>query len=80
MNEVDLDIPVADVLDNQPELLDLLVNIGFKPLANPIMRQSVGKVVSLRRGAKMIGIPMTQLVKELIWNGYIVKGADVDAE
>jgi len=69
---------VKQVLDSHPELLDILVDLGFKPLANPAMRQSVGKVVTLKQGCKLINLPLEQLVNELQWNGYTVIGGDVN--
>ena len=66
------------VLDSHPELLDILVDLGFKPLANPAMRQSVGKVVTLKQGCKLINLPLEQLINELQWNGYTVIGGDVN--
>ena len=47
-NVIDVSIPVAQVIDQHPEVLDLLVELGFKPLANPIMRNTVGRKVSLK--------------------------------
>ncbi|MBG9987511.1 DUF1858 domain-containing protein [Aerococcaceae bacterium DSM 111176] len=73
-NEIDLSIPVNDTLKKNPEILDLLVDIGFKPLKNPAMRESVGRLVTLNKGCDMINIPVSQLVQELEWNGYTVKG------
>lgn len=67
---------MKQVLDSHPELLDILVDLGFKPLANPAMRQSVGKVVTLKQGCKLINLPLEQLVNELQWNGYTVIGGD----
>ena len=32
-NIIDVSIPVAQVIDQHPEVLDLLVELGFKPLA-----------------------------------------------
>ena len=69
---------MKQVLDSHPELLDILVDLGFKPLANPAMRQSVGKVVTLKKGCKLINLPLEQLVNELQWNGYTVIGGDVN--
>ncbi|MCY7731198.1 DUF1858 domain-containing protein [Aerococcus urinaeequi] len=77
-NQVDLNRPVKQVFDSHPELLDILVDLGFKPLANPAMRQSVGKVVTLKQGCKLINLPLEQLVNELQWNGYTVIGGDVN--
>ncbi len=73
-NIVDLSLPVYDTLKQHPELLDLLIQLGFKPLSNPTMRESVGRLVSLNKGCEMIHLSKEQLIQELEWNGYTVKG------
>ena len=40
-NIIDVSIPVAEVVDKHPEVLEILVELGFKPLANPLMRNTV---------------------------------------
>ena len=48
-NIIDVSIPVAEVVDKHPEVLEILVELGFKPLANPLMRiLSVAKYRSNR--------------------------------
>lgn len=74
MNTIDLTIPVAQVIDQHPEVLDLLVELGFKPLANPVMRNTVGRKVSLKQGAKMNGMDLAKIKQTLEWNGYEVVG------
>lgn len=76
MNEIKLDQAVATVLDDHPELLDLLVDMGFTPLNNPAMRETVGRVVSLKNGCKLAGIPIDQLKKTLRMNGYTISEED----
>lgn len=73
-NEIDLNKPVAKTLDKHPEILELLVNIGFKPLANDTMRNTVGRRVSIVQGAKMLNISLESIKNELSWNGYTIKG------
>ncbi|WP_048690396.1 DUF1858 domain-containing protein [Streptococcus sp. 400_SSPC] len=75
-NKIDVSIPVAQVIDQHPEVLDLLVELGFKPLANPIMRNTVGRKVSLKQGSKFEGTPMDKIVRTLEANGYEVVGLD----
>lgn len=75
-NTIDLDAPVAQVLTDQPELLEILVDLGFKPLANPAMRASLGRVTSLRRGSSLIGLPLEALTRTLLSHGYDLKGDD----
>ena len=75
-NKIDVSIPVAQVIDQHPEVLDLLVELGFKPLANPIMRNTVGRKVSLKQVSKLEGTPMEKIVRTLEANGYEVVGLD----
>ena len=75
-NKIDVSIPVAQVIDQHPEVLDLLVELGFKPLANPIMRNTVGRKVSLKQRSNLEGTPMEKIVRTLEANGYEVVGLD----
>ena len=64
-NIIDVSIPVAEVIDKHPEVLEILVELGFKPLAN-----------SLKQGSKLEGTPMEKIVRTLKANGYEVIGLD----
>ena len=75
-NIIDVSIPVAEVVDKHPEVLEILVELGFKPLANPLMRNTVGRKVSLKQGSKLEGTPMDKIVRTLEANGYEVIGLD----
>ena len=75
-NIIDVSIPVAEVIDKHPEVLEILVELGFKPLANPIRRNTVGRKVSLKQGSTLEGTPMEKIVLTLEANGYEVVGLD----
>ncbi|WP_368645751.1 DUF1858 domain-containing protein [Alkalibacterium putridalgicola] len=75
-NVIDFTIPVFKVLEKYPEIKPLLVTAGFKPLTDPKMLNSVGRLVSLNQGAKKINVRAKDLAKELEWNGYEVKGVE----
>lgn len=73
-NIIDLSKPVAEVLKEHPEIKELLIDLGFKPLANPGMLNTVGKVTSLKTGSKMTGVSLDDIKKTLTFNGYEVIG------
>lgn len=73
-NIIDVTVPVAEVVDKHPEVLDILVDLGFKPLANPIMRNTLGRKTSLKMGSKLVGIKIEDIVATLEANGYEVVG------
>lgn len=78
-NQIDLTQPVATTVAEHPEILPILVDLGFKPLANPMMRETIGKTVSLKQGAKLINIPLKEIIQTLQWNGYEVIGETNDS-
>lgn len=75
-NWIDLSLPVASTLKAHPEVKELLIGLGFKPLGNPVMLKTVGAVTSLESGASLIGLDLQVLIQELHHNGYLVKGVD----
>lgn len=72
-NCIDLSHPIAEVLEEHPELKDILVGLGFKPLNNPAMLATVGKVTSLKTGSRLANIPLNDIKATLFANGYEVK-------
>ena len=73
-NTIDLSQPVATIIKEHPEVKDLLIDLGFKPLSNPAMLNTVGKVTSLQAGSKLTNIPLYKIKKTLLFNGYDVIG------
>ncbi|AXQ78743.1 DUF1858 domain-containing protein [Streptococcus chenjunshii] len=75
-NTIDLRKPVAETIQEHPEVKDILIDLGFKPLANPLMLKTLGKATSLKNGSKLTKIPLDQIKKTLEFNGYDVIGED----
>ena len=71
-NQIDLDMPVNQVIEENPEVLDLLVERGFTPLKNKLMRMTAGGKVSLNKGLRITGISKDKLISTLQCNGYEV--------
>lgn len=70
---IDLNQVVYDVVKKNPEIIDLLVELGFKPLKNPMMLKSIGRTTTIKQGAKLIGLSLDEIKQNLEWNGYSVK-------
>lgn len=76
MNIIDLNLPVAEIINQHPEVKEILVELGFKPLANLAMLNTIGKVTSLKTGSKMTKIPLDRIQQVLECNGYEVIGGE----
>lgn len=73
MNTIYLEDSVYTTLQNHPEIKDLLIELGFTPLSQPQMVQTVGRITSLKKGSKIAKIPLDKIILQLELNGYIVK-------
>jgi hypothetical protein len=47
---------VADILDRQPDLLPVFLEFGFRPLANPILRRTVARGVTIGTACRLVGV------------------------
>ena len=65
-NIIDVSIPVAEVVDKHPEVLDVLVELGFKPLANPLMRNTVGRSNKGRSLRELLWIRLCVRLKQMV--------------
>jgi hypothetical protein len=56
---------VGAVLDAHPALLDTLLALGFRPLANPLLRRTVARWVTLRQACGQLGLDTEAVVGTL---------------
>lgn len=53
MNTIYLEDSVYTTLQHHPEVKDLLIELGFTPLSQPQMVQTVGRITSLKKDLKL---------------------------
>ena len=70
MKEISIDTSIHDLTEMYPELIPVLVGLGFAGVADPAMRQSHGKVMTIRKGSQMLGKDPADLVKSLEKHGF----------
>ena len=67
--KLDLSKPIYELVTQYPELKDIMVELGFKEIANPAMLNSVGRLTTIPKGAKIPKISMMKVVTKLNWKG-----------
>lgn len=65
LSEVTKDTKVFDVVDAHPETLQVFLDFGFSQMANPVMRNTMGRVASLEMATKMHNVDMAKFIKAL---------------
>jgi hypothetical protein len=56
---------VGEVLDRHPELLETFLALGFRPLANPLLRMTVARHVSIGQACRQVGREPGEVVEAL---------------
>lgn len=59
------DTKVFDVVDQYPETLQIFLDFGFTQMANPVMRNTMGRVASIEMATKMHNVDMEKFLKTL---------------
>ena len=69
---LDLDASVHALCEKYPELPEILHGIGFSYITKPGMLHTVGRFMTLKKGAAMKKIPLETIVGTLREHGYDV--------
>jgi hypothetical protein len=56
---------VGDVLDRHPELLEAFLALGFRPLANPLLRKTVARHISIGQACRQLGREQGAVIEAL---------------
>ena len=59
------DTRVGDLLDAYPGLLPIFLKNGFTPLANPLLRRTLARGISLAQACRMHGVDLESLLGQL---------------
>ena len=61
---------VYSIVQTYPEIVDILVSLGFSNIINPLQLQTVGRIMTLKKGAIMKQISMDKIIEVLQIHGF----------
>lgn len=73
---INLDLSIYELVEKYPELISIMKELGFTDITKQVMLHSVGKIMTIPKGAKMKNIPMDEIVIALKKNGFTVSTLD----
>ena len=68
--KLDLTKSVYELTQEYPELIDIMAGLGFTEITRKTMLNSVGKIMTIPKGAKMKNISMMDVVTTLMGKGF----------
>ena len=72
--KLDLSKSVYDLVTEYPEVVDIMKELGFSEITNKVMLNSVGKIMTIPKGAKMKGVSMMDIVGAFMKAGFTLTG------
>ena len=72
--KLDLSKSVYDLVTEYPEVTDIMKSLGFTEITNKVMLNSVGKIMTIPKGAKMKGVSMVDIVGAFMKAGFTLEG------
>ncbi|MFD1483645.1 DUF1858 domain-containing protein [Lacticaseibacillus baoqingensis] len=76
MTTIALNTPVRDLVAKHPDLIKIMVAMGLDGVTNPNLLNTVGRFMTLEKGAKMKHIAQADLLAKLQQAGYEVADHD----
>ncbi|MEM2917900.1 MAG: DUF1858 domain-containing protein [Candidatus Altiarchaeota archaeon] len=73
MKKISIDKSVFELTDQYPELIEILYEQGFLGVKNPVMRNTLGRITTLRQGIKKQGKNLEELIRILKEKGFEVE-------
>lgn len=70
MIEINKKDTIQTIIAGHPLVKDLMVELGFQDIVKPGMLQTMGKIMTLEKGARMKGIPMVTIIELFHNNGF----------
>ena len=68
--KLDLNKTVFELTQEYPELVDIMAGLGFTEITKKPMLYSMGKMMTIPKGAKMKKIPMIDVMTTLMRHGF----------
>lgn len=69
---VDLRKSVFTLTEEHPELIPILKEMGFLGVANPVVRRTLGKKMTLPQGCAKQGQDLAAVIRKLEEKGFVV--------
>ncbi|KRQ87610.1 hypothetical protein ABG79_00411 [Caloramator mitchellensis] len=73
MKVLDLKKSLKEIVEEHPEVLDIMKELGFNEIVKPGMINTVGRVMTIPKGALMRGIDLDKIKETFKSKGFEIK-------
>jgi len=70
--KLDMKKNVHDLATEYPEVIDIMIELGFKDISNPVALNTMGRVMTIPKGSQIKGIDLDSIVSLFEEKGFEV--------
>lgn len=70
MKRLNLKKSLKDLVEEYPEIVEIMKRLGFIEIVKPGMLNTVGRVMTIPKGAMLRGVNLEKIKNEFIKNGF----------
>ncbi|CCJ33218.1 MULTISPECIES: DUF1858 domain-containing protein [Caloramator] len=70
MKRIDFKRNLKDLVEEYPEIVGIMQRLGFTEIVKPGMLNTVGRVMTIPKGAMLRGFDIEKIKNEFIKNGF----------
>lgn len=74
IKKIDFSKTVYELCKEDPQVIEVMKALGFEQITNPASLNTVGRLMTIPKGAAMRGIDLEQVKEEFIKRGYVIEG------
>lgn len=71
---LDLNKPVFELAEKYPDFIEIFAGLGFSDIKKTAMLNSMGRIITIRKGSEMKGIPLDKIKEVFREHGYDILG------
>lgn len=70
---IDFSKSIHDLCKENPEVAEVMQELGFESITNPVMLNTAGRVMTIPKGAAMKGVDIGRVKMEFSRRGYKIR-------
>lgn len=74
MKKIDLNKNLFELTEEFPELINILKDLGFLGVINPVLRNTLGRTMTIPQGCVKQGKDLNEVISALKRNGFEIIG------
>lgn len=76
MEKISINVPIKQLIEKHPKIKDIMYSLGFVHIVNPTMLNTVGKIITIKKGVEKHKLDMEMVKQTFLNEGFILEDSN----